>query len=92
MGRPTGYIGVVTSQPTVKWWANGSAERVHWSDDQSADRVHWSDDQSADSRVVGLMGRPTGYIGVVTSQPIGYEYWAIDAADSWCSDGTSLNV
>ena len=56
MGRPTGYIGVVTSQPTVKWWANGSAERVHW-----------SDDQSADSGMVGLMGQPTGYIGVITS-------------------------
>ena len=27
------------------------------------------DDQSADSGVVGLMGQPTGYIGVMTSQP-----------------------
>ena len=58
MGRPTGYIGVGTSQPTVKWWANGLA-----------DGVHWSDDQLVDSRVVGLIGQPTGYIGVGTSWP-----------------------
>ena len=25
MGQLTGYIGVVTSQPTMKWWANGLA-------------------------------------------------------------------
>ena len=48
MGWLTGYIGVMTSQPTVKWWANGLA-----------DRVHWSDDQLADCGVVGLMGWPT---------------------------------
>ena len=73
MGQPTGYVGVVsscedqwadsmiwvmTSWLTVKWWANGSA-----------DRVFWSNDQSANSRVVGLMDWPTGYIGVMTSWP-----------------------
>ena len=57
MGWPTGYIGVMTSRLTVKWWANGSA-----------DRVFWSNDQSADSGVVGLMDRPTGYIEVMTSR------------------------
>ena len=34
-----------------------------------ANRVCWSGDQSADSGVVGMMGRPTGYVGVVTSRP-----------------------
>ena len=33
-----------------------------------ADGVCRGDDQSADSGAVGLMGRPTGYIGVMTSQ------------------------
>ena len=36
IGWPTGYIGVMTSWPTVKGWANGPADRVHWSDGQSA--------------------------------------------------------
>ena len=56
MWRPTGYIGVVTSRSTMKWWANGSA-----------DRVFWSNDQSANNGVVWIMGRPKGYIGVMTS-------------------------
>ena len=81
MGWPTGYIGVVTSQLTMKWWANGSANRVFW-----------SNDQSADNGLVGTMGWLKGYIGVMTSWPIGHECWAIDAADSRCSDGTSLSV
>ena len=63
MGWPTGYIGVVTSRPTMKWWANGSADSgvmglmgrltVKWWGNVSADRVHWSCDQSANSEVVG---------------------------------------
>ena len=50
------------------------ADKVSVSD-QSANRGCWSGDQSADSRVVGLMGRPTGYVGVVTSQlTVGLEW------------------
>ena len=66
--RPTGYIGAVISWLTVKWWANGSADS---GDNGLAERVHWSDDQSADSGVVGLMGQPTGYIGVMVGQQWG---------------------
>ena len=34
-----------------------------------ADGVCRGNDQSADSGVVGLMGRPTGYVGILTSRP-----------------------
>ena len=48
-------------------------------------------DQLANSEVVGLMGQPTGYVGVMTGWTIGYEVWVIDAADSRCSaDGWQM--
>ena len=42
--------------------------------------VHWSDDQLADSGVVRLMGRPTGYSGVMTSRPA-VGWWGNGSAD-----------
>ena len=56
-----------------------------------ADRVHWSGDQSADSGVVGLMGQPTGYIVVMTSQ-LTVKWWGNGSADMvhW-SDDQSAN-
>ena len=37
--------------------------------------THWSDDQSANNEVVGLMGRPTGCIGVMTRWPMVWFWW-----------------
>ena len=62
MGRPTGYVGVVSSSE------DQSANRVCWSDDQSADSgvvglMGWltgyvGGDQSADSGVGVMTSRP----------------------------------
>ena len=56
MGQPTEYVGMMTSRPTVKWWAN-----------RLANRVCWSDDQLANCGVGGLMDQLIGYVGVMAS-------------------------
>ena len=61
--------GSVSWFPMGLVWAGGAPPLGRQWGDGAADRVHWSWDQSADSEVVGLMGRPTGYVGVMNSRP-----------------------
>ena len=59
MGQPTGYVGVVTSRPTVGLEGRPVGQQSGGGDDQVADRVCWSGDQSADSGVGVVTSRPT---------------------------------